>query len=144
MIASLIAAAALAASAAAAPLGVWNTSDGDSQVHITACGASVCGYPFLPTVPSPSEAHTDIHNPDPALRGRPMRDTQIFKLDFAKSGLWRGWVYNPNNGRTYKATLKTQGPETLKLTGCLIGPLCGSQIWTRVSAPGTSGDATPG
>lgn len=144
MFTALFAALALAASPSVAPLGVWNTSDGDSKVNIIECGVAVCGYPFLPTFTSDSEARTDIHNPDPALRGRPIRDIQIFKLELARNGLWRGWVYNPNNGRTYKATLKTQSAERLKLTGCLFGPLCGSQIWTRLSTPSANGTAAPG
>jgi uncharacterized protein (DUF2147 family) len=141
MFASLFAAAAVVASAA--PLGVWNTSDGDSQVRIAACGESVCGYPVTPAPTAETPERTDVHNADPALRGRPMSRVQIFKLDPTPDGLWRGWIYSPRNGKTYKAVLKMVGPERLKLSGCLVGPLCSSQSWTRFSGQTNGGEGAP-
>jgi uncharacterized protein (DUF2147 family) len=155
MIASLVIAASLVAGAVSAapapssaqpmaqPLGIWNTSDDDSQVRITACGVAVCGYPVTPAPSAEAPAHLDVHNPDPALRGRPMSKIQIFKLEPVQNGLWRGWIYSPRNGKTYKAALKMEGPERLKLTGCLVGPLCSSQFWTRAAGPAAAGDSAP-
>jgi uncharacterized protein (DUF2147 family) len=151
MIASLIAVAALVvgggalppAPPQAQPLGLWNTSDEDSQVRIAACGPAVCGYPITPAPTAEAPARLDLHNPDPALRGRPMSRVQIFKLEPVQNGLWRGWIYSPRNGKTYKAVLKMEGPERLKLTGCLVGPLCSSQSWTRAEAPAGSAETGP-
>lgn len=126
MLATLIAAAALVAGAGPQPFGVWNTAGMEAQVRLTACGASICGYP----VPQESQL-TDLHNKDPGMRARPMRAVQILKLDVAANGGWAGWVYSPRNGKMYRATLHMEGTEQLKLTGCLVGPFCQSQVWTR-------------
>jgi len=149
MLASLIASAVLAAGTLAQasgatppaappapgpPIGVWRTGDDDSQVRIAPCGTYVCGYPITPTPTAQEPERHDIHNPDPALRGRPMRLVQIFKLAQVSEGFWRGWIYSPRNGKMYHARLEMQGPEKMKLTGCLVGPLCESQTWIRADA----------
>jgi len=141
MLASLVASAVLAVGAAtppvgappagAPPVGVWRTGDDDSQVRIAPCGRYVCGYPITPTPTAAEPERRDIHNPDPTLRGRPMRLVQIFKLAQVSEGFWRGWIYSPRNGKMYHARLEMQGPEKMKLTGCLVGPLCESQTWIR-------------
>jgi len=155
MLASLIASAVLAvgtlptpsgatpvapSAVAAPPVGTWRTGDDDSQVRIAPCGKYVCGYPITPTPTAAEPERHDIHNPDPALRGRPMRLVQIFKLAPVSEGSWRGWIYSPRNGKMYHARLEMQGPEKMKLTGCLVGPLCESQTWVRAEPAAT----TPG
>jgi uncharacterized protein (DUF2147 family) len=141
MLASVVTSAVLAAGALATPsgttpvatppVGIWRTGDDDSEVRIAPCGAYVCGYPVTPA-PTPEEPERrDVHNPDPSLRGRPMRLVQIFKLTQVSERFWRGWIYSPRNGKMYHARLEMQGPEKIKLTGCLVGPLCESQTWVR-------------
>jgi uncharacterized protein (DUF2147 family) len=138
MFVTLVATAALVAGAAPRPVGVWNISEADAQVRIAACGPAICGFPV--SAPHPGDPiRTDVHNPDPALRERPMSSVQIFKLDLDADGAWRGWIYSPRNGHTYRATLRMESGDRLKLTGCLVRPLCSSQTWTR--AP--EGDAPP-
>jgi uncharacterized protein (DUF2147 family) len=105
-------------------------------VRIAPCGHYVCGYPITPTPTATEPERRDIHNPDPSLRGRPMRLVQIFKLAQVSEGLWRGWIYSPRNGKMYHARLEMQGPEKMKLTGCLVGPLCESQTWIRAEPAG--------
>ena len=151
MVPSLIASAVLAAglllapsgaaptrpsAVGAPPVGIWRTGDDDNQVRIAPCGSYVCGYPITPTPTAEEPERRDIHNPDPALRDRPMRLVQIFKLSHVAEGLWRGWIYSPRNGKMYHARLQLQGPEKMKLTGCLVGPLCESQTWIRAEPAG--------
>ena len=141
MLAMMIAAAALASSAGPPPVGAWSTGDTDSLVRISACGDAVCGYPLIPPLPPGVSEHLDVHNPDPALRGRPMHEIQILGLKPATRGVWLGWIYSPRNGRMYKARLKMLGHARLKLTGCLVGPLCESQTWTRADDAANPGGA---
>ena len=46
--------------------------------------------------------------------------------------MWSGGrIYNPDNGKTYVGDLRLLDPTRLKVTGCLVRPLCGSQVWRR-------------
>ena len=112
----------------------WATADGGAHVEITDCGdGTPCGNMVWY---DDSEATTDrdINNPDKSLRERALLGLQLvwgFKL---KGDEWRsGKVYDPEVGRVYRAKLSPQDDGTLKLTGC-FGPICRSQVWTRVSA----------
>ena len=42
-----------------------------------------------------------------------------------------GRVYNSRDGKTYEVFLEPNG-DTMKVTGCILKILCGSQTWTRV------------
>ncbi|MGO1305745.1 MAG: DUF2147 domain-containing protein, partial [Sphingomonas parapaucimobilis] len=35
-------------------------------------------------------------------------------------------------GKTYSAKLTPEGPDTLKVRGCVFVPLCKTQTWTRI------------
>ena len=47
---------------------------------------------------------------------------------------WKGTVYNPQNGKTYDATLKILSHSEVELKGCVAYILCGGQKWTREEA----------
>ena len=138
--ATLFATAALVAGPPLNPVGVWNVSNDGAQVRIAPCAAAICGFPV--SAPDPGKpVPTDVHNPDPALRDRPMSKVRIFKLYLEAEGVWRGTIYSPRDGHTFRATLKMESAQQLKLTGCLFGPLCSSQIWTR--APESEAPTAP-
>ena len=42
-----------------------------------------------------------------------------------------GQLYNPPNGSTYKGELRLAAPDRLQVTGCIVPPLCQTQIWSR-------------
>ncbi len=44
-----------------------------------------------------------------------------------------GTVYNPEDGNSYKASLTLVDANTVKITGCLVTPLCRSQTWVRAN-----------
>ena len=46
--------------------------------------------------------------------------------------VWRGKVYNPVDGGIYSGSVTLTSADTLKLTGCIIWPLCKTQVWNRV------------
>src|SRR3546814_20312380 len=69
---SVLVAALLMAAAAAPVEGDWLTADRNAVVRIAPCGASLCGVVLRVLAKGPSVPRTDVHNPDPALRSRPL------------------------------------------------------------------------
>jgi uncharacterized protein (DUF2147 family) len=51
----------------------------------------------------------------------------------ADGDAWSGGkIYNPDDGKTYKAKVTPVDANTLKVRGCVFVPLCKTQTWTRV------------
>jgi uncharacterized protein (DUF2147 family) len=77
---------------------------------------------------------TDIHNPDPSKRDRPIVGL-VFMSGFTKKSdsRWEnGTVYDPKSGDTYSSYLELDGPEKIKMRGFLGISLIGrTVIWTR-------------
>jgi uncharacterized protein (DUF2147 family) len=75
----------------------------------------------------------DDNNRHPELRSRRLKGLDIFHGFRGGPDVWTdGRIYNPDDGRTYRGTLRLIAPDRVKVTGCLIFPLCGSQTWRRV------------
>lgn len=79
--------------------------------------------------PRPGGPAVDSKNPDPAQRTRAIEGIRILTGLTAAADRWKGRIYDPESGRTYRAEL-TRAGGTLKLKGCLFGPLCRTQEWT--------------
>jgi uncharacterized protein (DUF2147 family) len=111
------------------PLGTWLTPGKDSQIRISRCGAALCG-----TVAKVMAGEAkDIHNPDPALRGRSLVGAALTRDMHPAGEGWEGSLYNFRDGRTYSGKLAMKGPNVLELSGCVLGGLiCKKQMWTRV------------
>lgn len=122
--------AILAAPAGAAPAGdpsgLWLTETGHSRIRIVPCGGGYCGT----IVSAPGKA-LDAHNPDPALRSRSVIGVQILDARKPDGSGYSGTLYNPNDGKTYSGLMKMTHPDTLEVSGCVLGFLCKSQVWTR-------------
>lgn len=118
---------------AAAPVtGRWFTPEKDSVVEIGPCGNKVCGRIQRILAPQPKGPPRDVNNPDPKLRNRPILGMTILSgfMDDGKS--WKGSIYDPRRGKTYKSYLSMQPGGKLKVQGCL-GPFCQSQLWSRAN-----------
>jgi uncharacterized protein (DUF2147 family) len=118
-------------SSAAVLLGLWNTPVDKSQVRVASCGEDVCGYVISSTRLTVEPDQKDVHNPDVGLRGRLIRNLKIMQIHPAEDDQFRGWVYDPKSGHTYRVVVRMRPGDHLVLTGCLLGPLCGSQSWDR-------------
>ncbi|WP_174287059.1 DUF2147 domain-containing protein [Sphingomonas bacterium] len=133
-----IAAAILTLLLAAAPAlgavpidGRWLVEDGTAVIAVGRCGASTCGHIERFVRVDPSRPHTDINNPDPALRDRPFLGLAVLS-GFADAGdAWRGRIYDPKSGRTYKSIVRRQPDGSLKVQGC-IAFICQTQHWVPV------------
>ncbi|PTS91754.1 MULTISPECIES: DUF2147 domain-containing protein [unclassified Caulobacter] len=134
---TLIAAAALAALAtpalAADPIGLWATPGNGGQVEITRCGNSLCGKLVTSNHIKTDPALKDIRNKDTAQRGRPLKGLQMLYDFTGGPKTWAGGkVYNPEDGGTYAGTIEMVSESQLKLKGCVVAPLCKTQVWNRL------------
>lgn len=119
-----------AATAAPAPIaGRWLTEGGKALVEIAPCRQQLCGHVVQVLKPRPGGPPVDSNNPDAALRSRPIVGIAILTGFSADSDRWRGRIYDPESGRTYRSELVGAG-NALKVKGC-IGPFCRTQTWTR-------------
>jgi uncharacterized protein (DUF2147 family) len=134
-IAPLLAALSLAAGApamAAAPIaGAWRTEAKDAIVQIGDCGAAQCGRiaRFL-IVPPQGAGQRDVNNPDASLRARKLLGLPILTGFKADGELWRGTIYDPKTGKSYRSLVRRLEGDRLEVKGC-IGPFCKTQIWRR-------------
>ncbi|MEQ5787828.1 DUF2147 domain-containing protein [Erythrobacter sp. NFXS35] len=141
-LAALTFAAALAAATgpalAAEPVaGRWVTAERDAVVAIKPCGRAapertLCGTVDKFLVPPPDgHDQRDINNPDPVLRKRRLLGLPILSGFTADGDLWRGRIYDPKSGKSYRSVIRRTGANVLEVKGC-IGPFCQTQIWKRV------------
>lgn len=143
-----IAGAALGAagSGADAVLGTWLTEPaepgGRARVEVSRKGGEIVGTivgleePRFPADHERAgEPKVDLQNPDPAKRERPIVGLRILEgFTYDGGGKWTGGtIYDPSNGKTYKARLTLQGEDTLDVRGYVGVPLFGrTTTWKRV------------
>lgn len=127
-----LAASALATSARAAePTGSWLVEGGYAHIKIDTCGDRLWGI-----VAWEKKPNVDKNNPDETKRSRPTLGIPILLgMTLAKPGRWDGEIYNTEDGRTYTAHVSLASDDVLRVEGCVLGFLCGSQNWTRVVEP---------
>lgn len=120
-----------AASAAPDVTGNWVTEDKTGLVAISRCGESLCGSIARVLVARPGVPKTDVRNPDPALRNRPIQGLRILSgFRAGRDGWEEGRIYDPKSGKSYRSVLKLNADGSLKVSGC-IAFICKSQRWTR-------------
>ena len=113
--------------------GYWST-DGGAVLNVHDCGAAVCIR--IVTISQRAPGVVDGRNPNPELRTRP-----VCKIDIGAGFIMKdpnhgnqGKVYDPENGKTYKASMTSDG-NTLRLRGYIgIKALGRNEIWKRTSA----------
>lgn len=130
---ALSASLALASAASASDVtGVWRTTERGGRIEINPCGNSICGKIVGGTVGS-GEVTTDAKNRDVALRSRPLNGLVIMKGFSGGPNEWTGGtIYNPNDGGTYRASVKLAADDTLQVKGCVAAMICQTQTWKRL------------
>ena len=75
----------------------------------------------------------DVHNPYRSLRGKLVDGLEIGKDFTMDGGNWSGGtLYDPQNGKTYRGTLKLLDDDHLSLRGYIGLTMFGrSEVWTR-------------
>ena len=132
--------AAIAALAAASPAlaadpitGRWMTEERDAVVTISKCGSSYCGRlsKYLVT-PEDGVDQRDVNNPNPKLRSRKLLGAALISGLKEDGDLWRGTIYDPRNGKSYRSVVRRKSAGVLEVKGCL-GPFCQTQNWRKAS-----------
>lgn len=125
--------------AAAEPIdGTYVDSGGFVEIRIARCGEARCGQITRIIRRKPGESDRDVHNDNPDLRSRPILGIRLLTGLVWERGAWRGRVYNPEDGGTYRAVVRPGNNGALEVEGCL-GPICRKRIWpaaqTRSAKP---------
>ncbi|HEY1447548.1 MAG TPA: DUF2147 domain-containing protein [Caulobacteraceae bacterium] len=121
-------------------VGLWKTPRDGGLIRIETCGGAICGKIAESSPAGAAPVQTDFRNVDPALRDRPIDGLLIMKLKPIGPGHWGdGSIYNPDDGKTYKASMNVTGDGRLRLRGCIVAPLCRTQTWTRADRNGGRG-----
>jgi len=67
------------------------------------------------------------------LRARPLVGLSILSgLTRSSKGGWEGRIYNPEDGQTYRATVRQTAADTLTIEGCVLF-ICQKQVWRSAS-----------
>jgi len=122
------------APAAAAPpdvAGLWLTDDGKGVVEVAPCGRNMCGKIVRVLERGPGIPTTDVKNPDPARRNRPIIGLQVLSGFKPGTNAWEGGrAYDPKKGSSYNSSLRLNRDGSLRVTGCVLF-VCQSVRWTR-------------
>lgn len=128
-----IAALCMASPLLAAPPveGRWVTAEKDAVITIGDCGRTVCGRISKFLVPPPQGTdQRDVNNSDPKLRSRKLLGMSVLSGFVEEEDLWRGQIYDPKSGKTFRSVIRRINATTLEVKGCL-GPFCQTQTWKR-------------
>jgi len=112
-------------------VGVWDTGDG-AHVEIYERDGKYHGK-FLFFYDEPPAGGIDAKNPDPSLRNRALVGTDfLLNFEFTDQKWKHGRIYNPENGKLYKADLELRDDE-LKVRGWIGFRLLGRTVeWTSL------------
>ena len=123
--------------------GLWLSAAGDGHIEVVDCGdGTPCGS-LAWVDPASTTSGLDSRNPDPEKRARSLIGVPIvWNYTKSKTRWTDGKIYNPEDGKTFRSTLKKRADGTLEVRGCL-GPICRTNIWTPVekteAGQGTNG-----
>ncbi len=144
LLTALFAISFFVSSAMAEPRGIWVTKDGKSLINIAPCKgqrgprSTLCSKIIWLQKPfnEKGEPLRDKINVNPRLRRRTILGMPILLDMRPKSGAWEGRVYNPEDGKEYRAEMHPQGRRKLLVKGCakvLFSWVCREQLWHRVT-----------
>lgn len=122
-----------AAATAQDVLGTWVNHAGDGLIKISLKDGKYVGVIIGGTHPNSAE-RKDVNNPDPKLKTRLLRGLMIMgNLSYEGDNEWDGgWIYDPNNGKTYDCKMTLEDKNTLAIRGYVGTSLFGrTETWTR-------------
>ena len=104
---------------AAAPIaGRWLTDNGEAVIQIAPCGKTMCGRLAKVLKPKPG--------------GKAIQGAIILSELVDDGDAWKGRVFNPESGKSYKAKLYRNPDDTLKVEGC-VAFMCSGPTWKPAS-----------
>ena len=127
-LAALALAFPFAAQAAEPIAGRYYTEDGSGIVAVGPCGAAMCGKLATIVKRAPDAPANDVRNDDPALRSRPLIGMPILSGLTDKGADWRGEIYDPRRGKTFRSIVSRNADGSLSVQGCMA-MFCRTQLW---------------
>ncbi|MDE2604378.1 MAG: DUF2147 domain-containing protein [Burkholderiales bacterium] len=130
--------------------GEWVTQGHSGRVLIRGCdnaAEKLCGVIVWLWEPLDKQGRPvmDVRNPSLARRSSPLIGLQMLS-DFTageKPNSWSGGsIYNPEDGRSYAATLTLQTPDQLVVEGCVLF-VCSRQVWRKLPPTCNPPSSTP-
>lgn len=117
-------------------VGVWKDGDGKGNIQIYKQAGKYYGkIIWLKDAKNvDGKPKVDRKNPDPSLRTRPVIGLVMLRDFKYDDGEWtEGHIYNPSDGKEYKAYMKLKDRNTLSVRGYVGISLLGkTDTWTRV------------
>ena len=122
-VSTIAAGAPRSALAEAEATGVWIMDNGKVTVNVSPCDGGLCGTVIALKKPRDDKGRLrlDKENPDESLRSRPVIGLTILS-NMVPDGnrRWKGTIYNPDDGYTYRSKMKLQNASTMKVEGCFM------------------------
>ena len=123
---------------AGGPVGRWATPGVAAIVELAPCTdtSGLCGTIrwLWEATDEKGRPRLDTQNADAGLRTRPLVGLSILSgLTRSSKGGWEGRIYNPEDGQTYRATVRQTAADTLAIEGCVLF-ICQKQVWRSASA----------
>jgi uncharacterized protein (DUF2147 family) len=119
--------------------GVWIDHTGRGAVEIAPCGSKLCGT--IAWVQNPLDKQgkplVDANNPDKAKRARKICGLPVIGNTARQRGeVWDyGWIYDPDEGKTFDVELRLKSADVLQVTGYLGAKFFGETfLWRRATA----------
>lgn len=117
-------------------IGVWQAGKGKGHIQIFKENGKYYGKLIWLTNPKDANGKPklDKNNPNASLRTKPLLGLTMLKNFKYDNGEWSGGqVYNPSDGKEYKAYIKLKDLNTLDLRGYVGISLFGkTDTWIRV------------
>lgn len=117
-------------------LGKWLNASGEGHIEIYKKGDKYFGK--LSWIKEPNDENgkpkTDIKNPNPSLRNKPVFGIELLKDFIFEDKRWTdGSIYDPKSGKTYSCNLTLKDYNHLNVRGYIGISLIGrSEVWKRV------------
>ena len=108
--------------------GTYIDQGGYVEITVRPCGNARCGTITRIIRHKPGESNRDRHNDNPALRDRPILGIRVLEGLRWNDGAWRGEVYNPEDGGTYRAVVRPGSNGALDVQGC-VTLFCRTVTW---------------
>jgi uncharacterized protein (DUF2147 family) len=123
-------------SSADAIIGVWKNGSGKGHVQIYKNNGKYYGKIvwLRDALDASGKPKTDHKNADPDKRNKPLIGLVMLKDFEYDDGEWNGGhIYNPSDGKEYKANMEMEDYKTLNVRGYVGISLFGkTDVWTRV------------
>ena len=110
--------------------GTYRDSGGYVEITVAPCGNARCGTISRIIRNKPGEPSNDAHNDNPSLRDRPILGIRLLNNLRWDDGAWRGTVYNPEDGNTYRTEVRRRANGSLEVKGC-VTLFCRTRVWPR-------------